>query len=156
MSLSRNIHQLAVALIWTFFPAVVFATDGAEIVSADLPAAIACGARTEASITVLNTGTTTWTSDVYKLGPVGDSDELGGPARIYMPNGTPVPPGGTHTFTFTLTAPRSERIATTDWRMVHEGVAWFGGIASRSVSVTCSSDIDDAIVVDSNLPDILN
>ena len=73
--------------------AAVFAADGAQIVTADLPSALDCGAQTTASVTVRNTGTTTWTADVYKLGAVGDSDHVGGPGRIYLPNGTarPVP-----------------------------------------------------------------
>src|SRR5438132_3761412 len=75
--------------------------DASAIVAADLPQVLAAGSTYAASVTVRNAGTTAWTSDVFKLGAVGDSDPFYGPdPRVYMPAGTTVAPGDAWTFTF--------------------------------------------------------
>jgi hypothetical protein len=48
-----------------------------------------------------------------------------------------VAPGGQYTFNFALKAPATSTTVTTTWRMVHEGVAFFGGTASQVVTVSC-------------------
>lgn len=117
--------------------------DDAVIDAADLPGTLACGATYSASITVRNTGTTTWDDTHYKLGTVDDSDPLYTQGtRIYLPSGTSVAPGQSHTFSFDLVAPSTPGTYTTDWQMVHELVAWFGGIAQQQVEVQCAAPVD--------------
>jgi|GEM_PF-2592992 len=115
--------------------------DDAVIVSTSLPTDLACGDTVWASVTVRNTGHATWTwEDGYKLGAVDDSDDLYGPdVRVWLPEGASVAPGDTWTFDFELTAPQTEAELLTDWRMVHEGVRWFGEETSAVVAVQCTA-----------------
>ena len=84
------LRVLAVMTAIIIPPASSLAGDNAAVVASNLPSSLACGATYQASVTMRNTGTTAWTSDVFKLGPVGDSDDLNGPARIYLPNGASI------------------------------------------------------------------
>ena len=113
--------------------------DDATVVTTDLPSTLPCGGTWPASITMKNTGTTTWTRDGgYKLGTVGDEDPFYGPEpRVWLPEEAAVAPGETWTFSFALTAPPSPGTHTTDWQMVHESVQWFGGVAAQQVQVQC-------------------
>ncbi|HET6585731.1 MAG TPA: NBR1-Ig-like domain-containing protein, partial [Nannocystaceae bacterium] len=113
--------------------------DGAAIESASLPTALACGEAFTAEIMVRNVGTTTWTrADGYALGAVDDSDPLSASGRIELPDGVEVAPGDAHGFAFELVAPADPVSITTDWRMVHEQVQWFGETAAADVDVTCT------------------
>lgn len=115
--------------------------DSAEVVSAELPTSLACGAGFDARVVMRNTGRATWTRAAgYKLGTVDDSDPLfTGDTRVLLPEGVSVPPGAEHAFTFRLEAPSMRGAYGTDWRMVREGVRWFGGIARREVDVRCET-----------------
>jgi endonuclease/exonuclease/phosphatase family metal-dependent hydrolase len=125
--------------------------DNAEVVAFDLPAGLACGQPYPATVTMRNTGTTTWTAgEAIRLGAAGDSDPLGGPGRVELPPGTSVAPGITHAFPLALRAPLASGTYLTDWQMVREGVRWFGGVASRDVLVSCD---DLAIPVGHTIPD---
>jgi hypothetical protein len=67
--------------------------------------------------------------------------------------GEQVPPGGQYTFNLELRAPEQPNpAALTDWRMVHDNVAWFGEAAARTVNVSCQQPVDDAVVVAVDLP----
>jgi hypothetical protein len=110
--------------------------DDAQVVSTTLPDALVAGRTFQASVTVRNTGSSTWDRS-FRLGTVDDSDPLhSSTAREYMPQGTTVAPGQSHTFQFSLRAPQQAGSYVTDWRMVHEGVRWFGAIATKTVAVS--------------------
>ena len=91
------------------------------------------------SIRMKNTGTITWkSSDLFRLGAIGDSrgDAVKfGPGRIGIPAGTTVAPEQEHTFTFAITAPVPGTY-NPSYRMVQDGVAWFGATSTKTVSVT--------------------
>ena len=79
------------------------------------------------SVTMYNSGTTTWTSDTYRLGSQNPQDNYTwGTNRVYLPAGTTVPPGYSYTFYFTVTAPAAVGYYNFQWRMVQDGVEWFG------------------------------
>lgn len=109
--------------------------DDAEIVSDTIPTSMIAGQQYNVSVTTENTGTVNWTSDVYKLGAVNDSDPFYG-NRVNLNGGEVIAPDQTKTFSFTMTAPTSTGTYTTDWRMVHEGVRWFGHSLVKTVQVT--------------------
>ncbi len=116
------------------------AVDDADVVAASFPAALQPGAAYPASVTILNSGTTTWTAaDGYRLGSPGDADPLAD-ARVPLPEDAAVAPGQTVTFAVALQAPQATtpRLAPllTDWRMLREGVTWFGEPLRRTVAVT--------------------
>ena len=115
--------------------------DAAELVTHLLPTQLECGETIATRVSMRNTGTATWThDDGYKLGAVDDTDPFyDQDTRIWMAEGTEVPPGAAWSFEFELTAPDSEGTWTTDWQMVHEHVRWFGDTASVDIQVSCAA-----------------
>ncbi|MYM87556.1 cellulase family glycosylhydrolase [Rugamonas sp. FT82W] len=120
------------------------AEDAAKFISQSVPVTMEAGVRYPISITLKNTGTTTWTeTDLFRLNarfPSGQS-ELGtmqwGTNRAFLSAGERVAPGELKTFTFTITAPNAYSYSDTDharafrgydfqWGMVHDGVSEFG------------------------------
>ncbi|MBI4580127.1 MAG: glycoside hydrolase family 9 protein [Planctomycetes bacterium] len=108
--------------------------DNAQIVSDTILTTMNAGMNYSVSVTVKNTSFLTWDSADYKLGAVDDSDPFAG-GRQSIAGGTTVAPGQQYTFTFTMTAPATTGSYTTDWRMVHEYVNWFGDTLARQVQV---------------------
>lgn len=128
--------------------------DGATLVSAELPSSLRCNETTTAVVTMLNAGTSTWSAaEGYKLGAVDDSDPFAD-GRVNLPDGVTVAPGEAYTFSFPMTGTTAGSY-TSDWRMLREGVNWFGDTASQVVSDTCSTDgiCDGTEVVCSDLLD---
>lgn len=110
--------------------------NNASHVSNTIPTTMTVGQSTSVSVTVQNTGDTTWTKAAgYKLGGVGDSDPFAA-ARQELGDSDSIAPGQQKTFTFTFTAPSTPGTYTTDWQMLREGVQWFGGVLSKNVQVT--------------------
>lgn len=108
-----------------------------ELVSHDIPATMMAGSTATAHVTFRNRGVLWNDTRSFKLGAVGDSDPFTGTTRYNV--GGEVGPGATKTFTLTLTAPGTPGTYTTDWRMLREGVAWFGATLTASVIVTNAS-----------------
>ncbi len=113
--------------------------DCAVIVGVEFPSSLACNAEAVATVVVRNDGTATWTRGSHRLGGVDDTDPFHAPdARIYLPDDVAVAPGAQHAFTITLRAPATPGTYTSDWRMVHELVRWFGEGVARDVTVECA------------------
>ncbi len=109
--------------------------DDAALVYDDLPTQLSPGEAREVHVTVVNTGTHVWKHETgYALGAVDGSDPFG-PVRVALPGDVTVSPGYEHTFTFTLTAPATNGTYVTDWRMVREGVGFFGEELFAAVGV---------------------
>jgi hypothetical protein len=86
-------------------------------------------------------GDTTWTAgENYRLGAVDDQDPFFTNGNRISLGAATVAPGQEHTFTFELVAP-SAGTYTTDWRMVRDGVHWFGDLAVRAVAVVCAPSV---------------
>ena len=85
------------------------------------------------SVTMKNSGTSVWTAaDAYRLGSQNPQDNTRwGLARVELPHS--VPPGGEVTFTFTVMPPRTIGSYNFQWRMVQDGVAWFGSYTPNLV-----------------------
>jgi RHS repeat-associated protein len=85
-----------------------------------------------------NSGTSTWTSaNNYGLGSQNPQDNTTwGLGRVALPSS--VAPGAQVTFNFRVTAPSTSGTYNFQWRMVHDGVAWFGDY-SPNVAVTDGS-----------------
>jgi len=115
--------------------------DAAAIEAADFPSALTCGEARAASLTLRNSGDTTWSRDAgYKLGAVDDSDPFFDGTRVYLDEGQAVAPWQSVVFEIPLAAPEHAGAYETDWRMVLEGVHWFGDTASATVEVDCAVD----------------
>ncbi len=102
-------------------------TPNATFISQSVPTSMTAGQSYSVSVTMRNSGTTTWTSDVYRLRSQNPPDNTTwGLNRVYLPTGTTVPPGYDYTFYFTVTAPSTAGSYNFQWRMVQEGVTEFG------------------------------
>jgi hypothetical protein len=92
------------------------------------PSPLVAGHSYLASITMRNTGVTTWTSagsNPQRLGSQSPQDNtIWGFNRVNVP--MTVPPGDSATFNFTITASTTAGTRSFQWRMVQEGIAWFG------------------------------
>lgn len=114
--------------------------DDAALQGSFFPNDVSCGEDFQASVSMENTGTATWTrASQHKLGAVGDEDPLYHlDVRVQLPEGAEVSPGGSWTFEIPMTAPSEPGTYTTDWRMVHEYVTWFGESVTTDVVVSCA------------------
>ena len=113
----------ATKIPFTFAPAL-----GASFVSQSVPAALTAGQSAAVSVTMRNTGATTWAAggaNAFRLGSQNPQDNsTWGLGRVGL--AADVPFGGTATFNFTIVAPRTAGAYAFSWRMVEEGITWFG------------------------------
>jgi N-acetylneuraminic acid mutarotase len=98
----------------------------AVFVGQSVPGLMAEGQQYQVSVTMRNVGDTTWTPEqAYLLGSQNPQDNTTwGLNRVGLPG--PVAPGQQVTFQFTATAPANPGTYDFAWRMVQEGVQWFG------------------------------
>ncbi|THC44302.1 NBR1-Ig-like domain-containing protein [Massilia sp. Mn16-1_5] len=90
-----------------------------------------------------NTGTLEWNSwGNYRLGVIGG--DYWGIGRVELPG--IVPPDSSPTFRFQVRAPSTPGTYTFQWRMVQDGVEWFG-VPSTAVTVTVRDPINNASYV---------
>ena len=131
---------------------------GAEVVSTTLPASMNAGQSYPVSVTMKNTGSTTWNeAGMVRLGGVGDGTGDAakfGPVRMKIPSGMSILPGSQYTFNFTMTAPSLPGPYTPRYRMVWEGQQWFGDQLSQPVQVV--SGAVNAQVVATSIPSAMN
>ncbi|MFN0172909.1 MAG: NBR1-Ig-like domain-containing protein [Bryobacteraceae bacterium] len=116
--------------------------NGASLVNLSAPASVGPGQAFSATLTVRNSGNTTWTSSVYdpyrphRLGSEDPANNAKwGFSRLEMPVPV-VNPGQEVSFTINATAPPEPGNYAFDWRMVEDGVEFFGQLAQRTVEVT--------------------
>ncbi len=109
-----------------------------EYVSDTIPSTMNAGQSYSVSITFRNRGVLWREGRAFRLGAAGDSDPFTGTTRHTISGD--VRPGNTYTFTFTMTAPVTPGVYTTDWQMVRDGVAWFGATHSEQVTVNPTHD----------------
>jgi hypothetical protein len=102
--------------------------DDAAFVSQTVPDAMLPGQETTVYVTLRNTGETTWRpagGRPVRLGSQNPQDNFTwGLGRVELP--LQVPPGALHTFGFIIRAPTAPGTYNFRWRMLREGVAWFG------------------------------
>ena len=111
-------------------------TDNAAFVSSSgVPAKMAAGGTATVTVTMRNTGTTTWTSAAgYKLGSQSPADNTTwGSSRVSL--ASDVAPNGEVSFSISVTAPSSKGGHTFAWRMVRDPGTWFGA-ATTSATIT--------------------
>ena len=98
----------------------------AAFVDQTVPAQMAADQSYTVTVRMRNTGTAAWTAaESYRIGSVNPIDnETWGFRRVAVPGDTA--PGAEATFTFALKAPRTPGEYNFQWRMVQDGVAWFG------------------------------
>ena len=121
--------------------------DDAAVASVTgLPSKMAAGGTATVTVTMMNTGTTTWSSPAgYNLGSWDRSDKDRWGVRRAAVAGS-VAPNETADFTFTVTAPQTPGVHPFTWRMVRDPGGWFGAhTADVSVTVEDPSFGDETI-----------
>ena len=105
--------------------------NSAVFVSQTVPTSMVANSKYNVSITFKNTGTNTWTqASRYRLGYWNPRDStMWGSARVSLP--ASVAPGASVTFNFTVTAPKTAGQYPFQWRMVQDGVQWFGATTTN-------------------------
>src|SRR5215208_792269 len=106
-------------------------TSNAAFVSQSVPSPMRATQQHEVSVTMKNTGPTTWMSggtNPHRLGSQNPQDiSVWGTARVDVPG--EVAPGDEATFRFAVVAPASIGYYNFQWRMLQEAVEWFGDFA---------------------------
>lgn len=124
----------------TTIPIVAYPND-AESVSQDMPSTMAPSATSAVSVTMKNTGTTSWTkSGGYTL----TFDETAGNNSwgidaVELSAIETIAPGESKTFTFTISAPNNNGVFPFQWRMKQESVDWIG-TSSTNVLINVATD----------------
>ncbi len=116
--------------------------DNAQYVSNTAPIAVKPDGQVfSASITMKNTGTTTWLASDYQLAAIVVPSNKWGLTQMYLTRD--VAPGAIATFTGTFTSPASTSFQTPQsfsWRMVKKSTNnWFGSPFIKAITV--SSDL---------------
>src|SRR4029450_11589020 len=93
------------------------------------------GQQYSVSVTMRNEGGTTWTPDTnYRLGSANPYDNIiWGMNRVGLDAGDSMAVGQEKTFTWTLRAPATPGQYNFQWRMVQDGVMWFGPSSTNTV-----------------------
>ena len=120
------------------------AAYASSLVSADVPARMIRDTIAPASITMQNTGSTTWTAAAgFALGAQNPADNTNwGTSRVALAGADSITTGNDKTFTFDLTAPHAVGLHSCDWQMTQDGGAgWFGDIAGADIEVTSFADV---------------
>ncbi|QQP98573.1 RHS repeat domain-containing protein [Lysobacter enzymogenes] len=101
----------------------------AEIVSQSVPSSMTVGLTYPVNIKVRNTGTATWTvAGSYRLGAQNPHDN-GIWSRSRVDLGADIAPGQVASFDFDVIAPASAGSYNFQWRMLQEGLVWFGALS---------------------------
>src|SRR5574341_864805 len=105
--------------------------NDAQFISQTVPATMTPGQTYNISVTMRNTGASTWTPDGdYQLGSENLTDnQTWGLSRVNL-NST-VLPGSDATFNFNVTAPATPGAYSFQWRMVQNGVQRFGALTTN-------------------------
>ncbi len=101
-------------------------TNDAVFISQTVPTLLPAGGTAPITITLRNTGTTTWSEgDRYRICAINPIDNrTWGSRRVYLRS--PVPPGASNTFAFSITAPALAGSYNFQWMMLQETIGRFG------------------------------
>jgi hypothetical protein len=115
------------------------ATNNASFVSQTVGSSMTVGQTASVTVTMRNTGTTTWAAGSYYLRSQNPVDNMTwGVNRVNL--ASPVTPGNNATFTFNMTAPATAGLYNFQWRMSQDGVGSFGDTGlNAGVNVTSGS-----------------
>jgi uncharacterized protein affecting Mg2+/Co2+ transport len=104
-------------------------------VGQNIPATMTAGQTYAVSVTMRNDGSDTWSAATnYNLGSQNVQDNtVWGLGRVATPGA--IGPGQQATFSFNVTAPSAPGTYNFQWRMVRDGVTWFGALTTN-VAVT--------------------
>ena len=106
----------------------------AAITQVTAPESVIAGTTRDMTVTVMNTGTVTWTADkLFRLSTDASDTTT---SRYYIANQTSVAPGESYTFTATVRSMKYPSEAKIHLQMVRDGVTFFGEKRDLSIAVT--------------------
>jgi Concanavalin A-like lectin/glucanases superfamily/Ig-like domain from next to BRCA1 gene len=124
-------------LIATEEPAQQSGNNNAAFVTQSVPSTMTAGQSYSVSVSMSNTGTTTWTAGAYLLGSQNPpSNATWGLSQVNL--SASVAPGAQTTFSFTVTAPATAGNYNFQWQMQQSGVGYFGA-ASTNVLISVAT-----------------
>ena len=111
-----------------------------------VPEHVVVGTPQQASVTMVNTGTESWSANRgVRLGSQSPQDnQVWGLSRVELP--ADVPPGDAVTFGFAIAATAGGARRPFQWRMVRDGVAWFGDLGARTDVPIFTPNVDIVVV----------
>ncbi|MHB1056510.1 MAG: DUF4329 domain-containing protein [Rhodanobacter sp.] len=120
---------------------VPLAVRDAQFSTQTLVTAMLPGQKKNVTVQMRNNGNYTWTAaSNFRLGSQNPADNATwGVSRVNAT--TNVAPGQTGTFNFAITAPSTPGIYNFQWRMLQEGVAWFGDLTPNMAVKVLSGSI---------------
>lgn len=125
----------------------------ATIISENIPETMAKGHFYPVTINVRNDGGDTWSAaNFYRLGAVNDNDVFA-QTRHLIPNEQSISAGQVARFDFIMQAPDTVGDYLSDWRMVHDGVTWFGLTFARTVRVV--EAYRQSAVISNTIPQVM-
>jgi Putative Ig domain/Matrixin/Ig-like domain from next to BRCA1 gene/FG-GAP-like repeat len=125
-------------------------TNNASFIAQNVPATLLTGQTASVTVSMNNTGTTTWAAGTYYLGSQNPQDNTTwGLNRVNL--ATAVVPGGNAVFTFNLTAPSSPGTYNFQWRMAQDGSGYFGTASTNRAIVVSASTQKTAFDFDKDL-----
>lgn len=155
-------NAMARMLLWVLTLLALLVTAGAQaqnnaaFVSQSVPTTMLTGTVYNVTVTLSNNGSTTWTgASSYFLGSQNPPDNgTWGGGRVALP--ASVGPGGQASFAFQVTAPSTPGSYNFQWRLLREGVEWFGALSSNvAVTVSAPPPHNDAQVMAVSVPPVM-
>jgi hypothetical protein len=130
-------------------------SNNSSFISQSVPTTMNAGQSYNVSVTVQNTGTTTWSPYVgypSRLGSENPRDNtIWGISRVELP--AIVSPGQLVTFNFTVRAPSTAGTYNFQWRMLQEVVEWFGDFTPNvAINVLSDTSTNNAAFVSESVP----
>ena len=144
------------ALLALLFSTAARAQNNAAFVSQSVPTSMLTGATYNVTVAMSNTGGTTWTAanSLFLGSQNPENNATWGGARVAMP--ASVGPGGQANFAFQIIAPSAPGTYNFQWRMLQEGVEWFGALSPNvAVTVTAPAPHNDAQVISVSVPPVM-
>ena len=117
----------------------------AECAGMSVPNGMLNSGTSSVSVTMKNKGKANWTYAAnFRLGSVGD-DATWGITRADIAADATVYTGSNYTFAFDITAPGATGSKTFEWKMLKEGVEWFGQSCKKNISIVDMPDVNYSV-----------
>jgi hypothetical protein len=151
---SANFISIGELEVWTF-PA-----NNSQYISQSVPSIMVKGQTYPVSVTLENTGTNTWTAaSEYRLGSQNPQDNgIWGTGRVCLSAGDSIALGASKAFTFNVVASNAPGTYDFQWRMLREGVEWFGeytpkvGVSVVTTTTTTTTTIPECVMPGNSPP----
>ncbi len=129
-------------------------TNNAAFVSQTVPAAMTAGQTYSVSVTMKNSGTTTWSTASYALGSKNPENNSTWDADGRIPVPANIAPNQEATFTWNVTAPATAGTYNFQWQLRQSGVEWFGALTPNvAVVVTTSTTTPPPVIPPPTVPE---